>query len=285
LSHALSDPGIYVNLVDPTHPIYLGVFVDDMAIVGNTIEDVDRFKEQLKQLFEIHDLGEIKDFFGASIIRDRDNRVLYMRNTAKIDEYVESFHLGGETKPVKSPMTPSFVISQEPLTVVSGTQLKSELKYGSGVLLEAGHRYGELVGCLLYVANHTRPDISTATGILSQYRAAPTTAHWQEGLRILRYLKDTRLYALRLGGGGPVMEAYTDADYAGCLDTRHSRSGFLVKVLGGVVSWASKKQKTVSTSTVEAEFSGGMFGHKGGNLVEGVAEGTGVDSWECVAQV
>jgi hypothetical protein len=50
------------------------------------------------------------------------------------------------------------------------------------------------------------------------------------------------------------MEAYTDADYAGCLDTRHSRSGFLVKVMGGVVSWASKKQKTVSTSTVEAEF-------------------------------
>jgi transposase InsO family protein len=250
----LSDPGIYVNLVDPTHPIYLGVFVDDMAIVGKTVEDVDRFKEQLKQLFEIHDLGEIKDFLGASIIRDRDNRVLYMRNTAKIDEYVESFNLGGETKPVKSPMTPSFVISQEPLTVVPGTQLKSELKYGSGVLLEAGHRYGELVGCLLYIANHTRPDISTATGILSQYRAAPTTAHWQEGLRILRYLKDTRLYALRLGGGGPVMEAYTDADYAGCLDTRHSRSGFLVKVLGGVVSWASKKQKTVSTSTVEAEF-------------------------------
>jgi transposase InsO family protein len=250
----LSDPGIYVNLADPTHPIYLGVFVDDMAIVGHTVGDVDRFKEQLKQLFEIHDLGEIKDFLGASIIRDRDNRVLYMRNTAKIDEYVEDFGLGGETRPVKSPMTPGFVITQEPLTVIPATQLKSELKYGSGVPLEAGNRYGELVGCLLYIANHTRPDISTATGILSQYRACPTTAHMQEGLRILRYLKDTRLHALRLGGGGPVMEAYTDADYAGCLDTRHSRSGFLVKVMGGVVSWASKKQKTVSTSTVEAEF-------------------------------
>jgi hypothetical protein len=250
----LSDPGIYVNLADPTHPIYLGVFVDDMAIVAHTVGDVDRFKEQLKQLFEIHDLGEIKDFLGASIIRDRDNRVLYMRNTAKIDEYVEDFGLGGETRPVKSPMAPGFVITQEPLTVIPATQFKSELKYGSGVALEAGNRYGELVGCLLYIANHTRPDISTATGILSQYRACPTTAHWQEGLRILRYLKDTRLHALRLGGGGPVMEAYTDADYAGCIDTRHSRSGFLVKVMGGVVSWASKKQKTVSTSTVEAEF-------------------------------
>jgi hypothetical protein len=104
----LSDPGIYVNLADPTHPIYLGVFVDDMAIVGHTVGDVDRFKEQLKQLFEIHDLGEIKDFLGASIIRDRDNRVRYMRNTAKIDEYVEDFGLGGETRPVKSPMTPGF---------------------------------------------------------------------------------------------------------------------------------------------------------------------------------
>jgi hypothetical protein len=81
----------------------------------------------------------------------------------------------------------------------------------------------------------------------------PTTAHWNEGLRVVRYLKDTEGLQLRLGGSEPVV-AYTDSDLAGCLDSRKSTSGFLVKVLGGVVSWGSKKQHSVSTSTVEAEF-------------------------------
>ena len=79
--------------------------------------------------------------------------------------------------------------------------------FGSGTMLEAGNRYGELVGSLLYIANSTRPDISTAASILSQYRAAPTTAHWNEALRVLRYLKDTCECALELGGTGPVLEA------------------------------------------------------------------------------
>ena len=126
--------------------------MDDMIIVSPRLVDVERFKAQLTKLFEIHDLGEVKDFLGASIVRDRANRVLYMRNTAKIDEYVESFGLGGETHSVKAPMSPDFVQSIEP-----GTQLKSGLKKGSGVPLEAGNRFGELVGCcLLYTSPSPR---------------------------------------------------------------------------------------------------------------------------------
>ena len=250
----MSDSGIYVNMSTPDCPVYLGVFVDDMIIVTPQVAAVEQFKGQLTKLFEIHDLGEVKDFLGASIIRDREERVLYMRNTAKIDEYVESFGLGSETQRVRCPMSQSFLPTIKPHLVVPATQLASEIKEGAGVPLEAGNRFGELVGCLMYIANQTRPDISTAVGILSQFRAAPTTSHWNEGLRILRYLKDTRLYALRLGGGGPVLEAYTDADYGGCKDTYRSRSGFLVKVLGGVVSWGSKKQKILSTCTVDSEF-------------------------------
>jgi hypothetical protein len=249
-----SDPSIYVNQSDPEDPMYLGVFVDDLAIVGKHKDKVMKFKEEIMKIFEIHDLGEIKDFLGASIVRDRENKVLYMKNTAKIDEYVEKFGLGGETKPVKVPLSPSFVVTKEPFTEVPATEFEVKRVYGSGTLLPKGHFYGELIGSLLYIANSTRPDISTAASVLSQFREKPTTAHLNEALRVLRYLKDTRQHALRLGGGGPVMEVFTDADYAGCLDTRRSRSGFLVKVLGGVVSWASKKQKTIAQSTVEAEF-------------------------------
>jgi hypothetical protein len=50
------------------------------------------------------------------------------------------------------------------------------------------------------------------------------------------------------------LEAFTDADYAGCLDTRLSRSGYFVRAYGGVVSWGSKKQSATSDSTTQAEF-------------------------------
>jgi transposase InsO family protein len=276
----VSDPSIYVNRNEPGQWLYLGVFVDDLAIVGKNRERVMQFKEQLSQIFEIHDLGEIKDFLGASIVRDRENKVLYMRNTAKIDEYVERFGLGGETRPVKVPLSPSFVVTREPHTEVPATEFEPKRVFGSGVPLEAGNPYGELVGCLLYIANSTRPDISTACSVLSQFRAQPTTAHWEEALRVLRYLKDTRMYALRLGGGGEVMEAYVDADYAGCLDTRLSRSGFLIKVMGGVVSWASKKQSTIAQSTVEAEFQAACLAINEVNWLKQYMEELGVQTGE-----
>ena len=47
---------------------------------------------------------------------------------------------------------------------------------------------------------------------------------------------------------------YTDADWAGDLNTRKSRSGFLFEVCGSPVSWVSKKQSVVALSTTEAEY-------------------------------
>ena len=44
------------------------------------------------------------------------------------------------------------------------------------------------------------------------------------------------------------------ANFAACLDTRRSTTGWVVTMYGGAVSWQSKKQPTVATSTMEAEY-------------------------------
>ena len=71
---------------------------------------------------------------------------------------------------------------------------------------------------------------------------------------ILRYLKGTSTSCLCFGSGDPVLQGYTDADYAGDKDRRKSTSGYLMTYAGGAVSWQSRLQKCVSTSTTEAEY-------------------------------
>jgi hypothetical protein len=84
----------------------------------------------------------------------------------------------------------------------------------------------------------------------------------------LAYLYDTRFFAIAFGPlksdaalGQEVFDTtlhrifdpYSDASFANCTRTRRSAQGYLFKLFGGPIDWQSNKQKTVSTSTTEAE--------------------------------
>lgn len=268
----MSDAGIYVTTDQRDDPVYLALFVDDMLIVCKELERVLTFKETLGKEFDIHDLGEVKDFLGCQVIRDREKRVIQMSSGPKIDALVEKFGLSGETRPVESPMSKSFLPTAQSGDLRSGG--------GAGIPLEPGNRYCELIGSLLYLANTTRPDISQAVGVLSRYRGTPTSAHMQEGLRLVRYLKGTRDYALQLGGNHVTIEGFVDADYAGDLDTRASTTGFVFRVYGGAVVWGSKKQTATATSTVEAEFRAASHAVKEALWLRGLLEELQFDIWK-----
>jgi hypothetical protein len=47
---------------------------------------------------------------------------------------------------------------------------------------------------------------------------------------------------------------YSDSDFAGCLDTDRSTSGYVFKLTGGAISWSSSKQTVMTSSTMYAEF-------------------------------
>jgi hypothetical protein len=71
----------------------------------------------------------------------------------------------------------------------------------------------------------------------------------------VRYLKGTRDLHLSLGGDNQLdLKGFTDSDWANCLDTRCSVGGFLFTLGSGIISWSSRKQKTVATSSCEAEY-------------------------------
>lgn len=76
---------------------------------------------------------------------------------------------------------------------------------------------------------------------------------------VFRYLKGTIDLKLTYRGdenphSSHPFVTYSDSDFAGCLDTRRSTSGYVAKVGSGAVSWSSKKQSTVALSTTEAEY-------------------------------
>jgi hypothetical protein len=83
----------------------------------------------------------------------------------------------------------------------------------------------------------------------------PRDFHLQLIKRILRYVHGTSHYGLHLHKHPSTdLVAYSDADWAGCPDTRKSTSGFGVNLGDNLVSWALKCQHTVSRSSAEAEY-------------------------------
>ncbi|XP_015583366.2 secreted RxLR effector protein 161-like [Ricinus communis] len=115
-------------------------------------------------------------------------------------------------------------------------------------------RYQRLVRRLIYLA-HTRPDIAFAVSVVSQFIHSPGPTHFEVVFKILRYLKRTLGKGLLFKKGEYLLiEAYTDADWAGNVNDRRSTSGYCTFVGGNLVTWKSKKQSVVARSSAEAEF-------------------------------
>jgi len=94
----------------------------------------------------------------------------------------------------------------------------------------------------------------------------PRETHLVAAKRILRYLQGTISHGLVIPRSTPTqLTVYTDADWAGCPDTRRSTSGYAVFLGNNLVSWSSKRQPTVSRSSAEAEYRA---------VANGVAEAT-----------
>ncbi|KAG6401083.1 hypothetical protein SASPL_137928 [Salvia splendens] len=101
-----------------------------------------------------------------------------------------------------------------------------QLQMDAGPPLDDPTANRRLIGRLVYLYI-TRPDITFAVNKLSQFLSKPCLDHSLAAERVLRYLKGTIGHGLFYSAQADISPSiFSEADWAGCPDTRRSISGF-----------------------------------------------------------
>ena len=231
-----SDPCCYIKTIDD-RILIICIYVDDLLICGSNNEDIKQFKIKLNENFKMTDLGAVKYLLGMEIIRNKEKKLLYINQTSYIKSILEEFGMMDCNSSV-IPMDPKFNLIKQDDIIISNDN------------------YRKLIGTLLYLSTHTRPDISYAVSYLSRFVESPTANHWNAGKRILRYLKGTMNLGIIYDGKLPFeLTGSVDADWASDVNSnRKSTTGYIFMLCGGPINWKSRKQLTVALSSCESEY-------------------------------
>ncbi|KAG3192199.1 hypothetical protein PC128_g10617 [Phytophthora cactorum] len=224
--------------------VYVCLYVDDMIIAVKNTTEINEVKTALKSAFKMKELGEAKFILGMKIDHNRTAGSLMIKQTRYVDDVVKRFNQE-HSKTVVNPCETGMKLSklQSPATNAERDDMRSK-------------PYRSLIGCLLYIATCTRPDVAYIVTQLSRFLDNPGQQHWKAAIRVLRYLKSTKEYGIiyDANNGKVKLEAFTDADWGSNLDDRRSVSGIMVLIGGAPVVFKSKYQCTVALSSAEAEY-------------------------------
>ena len=118
----------------------------------------------------------------------------------------------------------------------------------------SSYPYLEVIRSLMYAALGTHPDICSAVRALAPFAAMFGHEHVNTLKHIMRYLAGCLDHGIMYTAGDAELVRYTDADWANDCSNHHSISGYAFLYSGGVVSWMSKQQSTVASSSSHAKY-------------------------------
>jgi hypothetical protein len=242
LEQSKFDPCLFVG-----EKVICVVYVDDLIFWSKDTVAINDSAMQLRELgVDLEQEDDAAGFLGVTLERDPETSLLEMKQTGLIKRIIEALGLDDGAK---GKFTPS--------------ESKPLVKDINGDLASGAFSYSSVVGMLLYLSGHTRPDITFAVNCCARYMFCPKHSHELALKRIGRYLKQTPDRGMVMDPSSDVckIDAYPDADFAGMFGHEDhtdpacakSRTGFIITFADCPVFWQSKLQTETALSTMEAE--------------------------------
>ncbi|KAI3821171.1 hypothetical protein L1987_08729 [Smallanthus sonchifolius] len=221
--------------------VIIAVYVDDLNIIG-TPRELHKAIEYLKKEFEMKDLGKTKFCLGLQIEHLKDGILVYQETY--IEKLLKRFYMD-KSHSLSTPMVVrSLDVEKDPFRPPGEEEeiLGPEVPYLSAI------------GALMFLASHTRPDISFALNLLARYSSCPTRRHWNGVKQIFRYLQGTKDMGLYFTNQSKTsLVGFADAGYMSDPHNGRSQTGYLFTHGGTAISWRSVKQTITATSSNHAE--------------------------------
>ena len=237
------DPCVfYLRSNNRTELILIGCYVDDLLICSshsNAQSKYHAFLSHLKKSWEVEDEGEAVDLLNVHFKRTETGIFLHQR------PYIES--MLAKYAPDGVPL--SFQRNWCPCNGDLPELVRRAMSIDNEQDAELIKKYQQIVGALLYCATNTRPDVAYSVGVLCRAMSRPTTPLYKAALRVLYYLVRHADIGLHYEADPSAIIAYSDSD----LGTQHSTTGWDVHWQKATISFGSKKQISIATSSCHAE--------------------------------
>lgn len=228
------EPCLFIKC-DNDVKMFVALYVDDFFVFYNCKNSYLQLKTELTNKFNIKDLGPIKQCLGMRVNVKKD--CITVDQEQFVRHILDKFNMS-DCHSSETPM-----------------EVNLKLDKDLNNICDVKYPYQQLIGSLMYLSVLTRPDIAYSVSYLSQYNNCFQETHWKHLKRLLKYLQKTKNYGLVFRkNSNSALHGFVDADWASCNLDRRSYSGFCFIMSGCVISYESRKQRTVALSTTESEY-------------------------------
>lgn len=284
----LADPDVWMREATKsdggTYYEYALLYVDDTLIVSENGERV--LREEIGKYFELKEasIGPPDIYLGGKVTK------VQLENGVKAYGFSASQYVKNAVTNVEKYLTERGMKLPCKANTPLSTGYRPEADVSLPLEAEDANYYQSLIGILRWMVELGRIDLSCEVSMMSSHLALPREGHFAQLLHIFAYLKKNHnseivfdpsepdldmskferkdWEATEFGeveeslpcgmpqprGFGFTMRAFIDADHAGDVVTRRSRSGFIVYLNSAPIYWLSKKQTSVETSSFGSEF-------------------------------